>query len=56
MYWDIETIHERLRERILKVYEETVSAAAERGVSFREAAWVNALHKVSSAIRMRGWV
>jgi len=56
MYWDIETIHERLRERILRVYEETVNAAAERGVSLREAAWVNALHKVSSAIRMRGWV
>ena len=56
MYWDIDTIHQRLKERILKVYEETVNAATEMGISLREAAWVNALHKVSAAIRMRGWV
>ena len=56
MYWDIDTIHQRLKERILKAYEETVNAATEMGISLREAAWVNALHKVSAAIRMRGWV
>jgi len=56
MYWDIDTIHERLKTRILKAYKETVNTASEMGISLREAAWVNALRKVGQAIRMRGWV
>ena len=55
-YWDIDTVNERLKVRILKAYGEAVSRASEMGISLREAAWVNALHKVSAAIRMRGWV
>jgi len=56
MYWDIDTIHQRLKARIVKAYEETLNKASEMGISLREAAWVNALYKVSAAIRMRGWV
>lgn len=55
-YWDLDTVNERLKVRILKAYGEAVSRASEMGISLREAAWVNALHKVSAAIRMRGWV
>jgi len=56
MPWDLDTIRERLKERILKAYEETVNKAGEMGIPLREAAWVNALRKVSEAIRMRGWI
>jgi len=56
MYWDIDTIHQRLKEKLLKAYEKTVDTASEMDISLREAAWVNALHKVSAAIRMRGWI
>ena len=55
-YWDIDTVNERLKARILKAYEEMLNTADEMGISLREAAWVNALDKVSAAIRMRGWI
>ena len=55
-YWDIDTVNERLKVRILKAYEEMLNTADEMGISLREAAWVNGLRKVSAAIRMRGWV
>ncbi|GAI24672.1 unnamed protein product, partial [marine sediment metagenome] len=50
-YWDIDTVNERLKVRILKAYEEMLNTAGEMGVSLREAAWVNGLRKVSAAIR-----
>lgn len=56
MYWDLDTVHERLKERILKAYKETMNTANEMGISLREAAWVNGLNKVCAAIRMRGWI
>lgn len=55
-YWDLATVHERLKERILNIDKETVDTASEMGISLREAAWVNGLRKVCEAIRMRGWV
>jgi glutamate dehydrogenase/leucine dehydrogenase len=56
MYWDLDTIHQLLKERILKAYQKTIDTAAEMDISLREAAWVNALRKVTTAVRMRGWV
>ena len=55
-YWDIDTVNERLKARILKAYEEMLNTAGEMGIPLREAAWVNGLRKVSAAIRMRGWI
>jgi len=55
-YWDIDTVNERLKEKLLKAYEKMVDTATEMGIPLREAAWVNALRKVTAAIRMRGWV
>ena len=56
MYWDLDTVNQRLREKILKAYQKTVDTASEMDISLREAAWVNALRQVTAAIRMRGWV
>jgi len=55
-YWDLETVNERLKERILKAYKETVVTVREKNTSFRNAAWVNALIKISKAMKARGWM
>jgi len=55
-YWDLETVNEKLKERILKAYKETVATAREKNTSFRNAAWVNALIKISKAMKARGWM
>lgn len=55
-YWDLDAVREQLKERILKIYEDTIKTSGEMGISLREAAWVNGLRKVYAAIRMRGWV
>ena len=55
-YWDLETVNEKLKERILKAYNETVATAREKNTSLRNAAWVNALIKISKAMKARGWM
>lgn len=55
-YWDLETVNKKLEERILKAYKETVATAREKNTSFRNAAWVNALIKISKAMKARGWI
>ena len=55
-YWDLETVNKKLKERILKAYKETVATAREKNTSFRNAAWVNALIKISNAMKARGWM
>lgn len=55
-YWDIDTVHERLKKKILHAYKEAVKTAGEMGVSVTEAAWVNALQRVCAAVRARGWI
>jgi glutamate dehydrogenase/leucine dehydrogenase len=55
-YWDLETVDEKLKERILKAYKETVATAREKNTSLRNAAWVNALTKISKAMKARGWM
>jgi len=55
-YWDLETVNKKLKERILKAYKETAVTAREKNTSFRNAAWVNALIKISKAMKARGWI
>lgn len=55
-YWDLETVNERLKERILKAYHETITTAKEKNTSLRNAAWINALNKISKAMKARGWI
>ena len=54
-YWDLETIHELLRKKILKAYEDTMDTSNRMGILMSEAAWVNALQRVCKAMRARGW-
>jgi len=55
-YWDLETVNKKLKERILKAYKETIATAREKNTSFRNAAWANALIKISKAMKARGWI
>lgn len=54
-YWDLATVLEKLDERIIRAYRQTVATSREKRVSLRTAAWVNAVGKVAGAMRMRGW-
>lgn len=55
-YWDLETVRERLEKKILKAFKEVEDTAARMQISRRDAAWVNAVTKVSEAMKARGWV
>jgi len=55
-YWDLETVNKKLKERILKAYTETIRTARENKTSYRNAAWINALMKISKAMKARGWM
>ena len=55
-YWDLETVNKKIKERILKAYKETILTAKEKDTSFRNAAWINALIKISKAMKARGWI
>jgi glutamate dehydrogenase/leucine dehydrogenase len=55
-YWDLETVNNKLKERILKAYQETIGTAEEKNTSLRNAAWINALHKIGKAMQARGWI
>jgi len=56
-YWDIETVYRRMEKRILNAYRDAVDTAKELDThSIRNGAWVNALRKISKAIKLRGWV
>lgn len=55
-YWDLETVNEKLKERIVKAYRETVDTAEKKNTSLRNAAWINALDKLSKSMKARGWV
>ncbi|MDW7678694.1 MAG: Glu/Leu/Phe/Val dehydrogenase [Bacillota bacterium] len=55
-YWDLETVNEKLKERIVKAYRETVDTAGKKNTSLRNAAWINALDKLSKSMKARGWV
>ncbi len=54
-YWDRDTVRNKLEERIVKAYHETANVAKELGISYRDAAWTNALRKIEKAMLTRGW-
>ena len=54
-YWDKDTVRNKLEERIVKAYRETTAVAKELEISYRDAAWINALRKIEKAMITRGW-
>jgi glutamate dehydrogenase/leucine dehydrogenase len=55
-YWDLDTVINKLNERIVKAYKETSKTAKKKNISFRNAAWINALVKISKSMKARGWI
>jgi glutamate dehydrogenase len=55
-YWELEKVMDKLKERMIKAYQETLATSVEKKTSLRNAAWANALVKLSKAIKARGWV
>jgi glutamate dehydrogenase (NAD(P)+) len=49
-------VNEELAARIVPAYHAVRDAAAARGVSLRDAAFVIAVERVAQAIRLRGFV
>jgi glutamate dehydrogenase/leucine dehydrogenase len=54
-YWSLEKVREKLRGRIVTAYDEARAQAADKKVSMRRGAWINALTKIRAAILWRGW-
>lgn len=55
-YWELEEVMDKLKERMVRAYKETLETSQEKKTSLRNAAWANALVKLSKAIKARGWV
>lgn len=53
-YWDLPTLRSATQKRLIEVYHSAAKVAEEYNVTMTEAAWINALINVSSAIRARG--
>jgi len=54
-YWSLDKVEERLNGRILTAYREAAERVAERKVSMRRGAWINAMGKIRAAMLLRGW-
>ncbi|MFP4686876.1 MAG: Glu/Leu/Phe/Val family dehydrogenase [bacterium] len=53
-YWTLETVHRRLRKKMKKAYEDVENRAREHDISYREAAYLLAVERVYSALKLRG--
>jgi glutamate dehydrogenase len=54
-YWELDTVRERLKGKILKAYGEVLATSEKMGISMRDAAWVNAVSRIGEAVKLRGW-
>jgi len=55
-YWDLETVHKRLEEKMVKAFYSVMEAAKKYKVNNRVAAYLVAVNRVVEAMRLRGWV
>ncbi len=52
--WDLEDIHLKLKDKMIFAFSEAWDLAQQRQCSLREAAYINALHKISAATNALG--
>ena len=55
-YWDLETVHKRLEEKMVRAFNSVMEAAKKYKVNHRVAAYLVAISRVAEAMRLRGWV
>jgi glutamate dehydrogenase (NADP+) len=53
-YWSLEEVNQRLKDKIVAETEQTWSIAQELGVSFRTAAYIQALNRLGEALDAKG--
>lgn len=54
LYWSLQEVHERLKERMVEETQETWSISREYDVSMRTAAYIHALNRLSEAMDAKG--
>ena len=55
-YWDLETVHKRLEEKMVKAFNSVLDTAKKLQVNNRVAAYAVAVSRVAEAMKLRGWV
>ncbi|MCX7598461.1 MAG: Glu/Leu/Phe/Val dehydrogenase [Armatimonadetes bacterium] len=55
-YWDLDTVHQRLDQRMTEAFWKVVRAREAHGVNTRVAAYLVAVQRVAEACKTRGWV
>jgi glutamate dehydrogenase (NAD(P)+) len=55
-YWDLETVQKRLDDKMTKAYHAVHDVAQKFNIDMRTAAYVIAVDRVATAVRLRGWV
>ncbi|OGC86716.1 MAG: glutamate dehydrogenase [candidate division Zixibacteria bacterium RBG_16_48_11] len=55
-YWDLEMVHKRLEEKMVKAFNSVLDTAKKLQVNNRVAAYAVAVSRVAEAMRLRGWV
>jgi glutamate dehydrogenase (NAD(P)+) len=55
-YWDLETVHQRLDQKMTKAFHDVYEMHKSRKVNMRVAAYLVAVKRVAEAMKLRGWV
>src|SRR6056297_3562880 len=55
-YWDIDRIHERLDRKMTAAFNEVYDTSIEKNITYRQAAVIVAIKRLTEAMKARGWV
>jgi glutamate dehydrogenase (NAD(P)+) len=56
LYWEIEEIHWRLKEKMSRAFKNVYEMSQNNKVNMRQAAYLVSVAKVAEACKLRGWV
>jgi len=56
LYWEIEEIHWRLKEKMTRAFKSVYEMSQGRKVNMRQAAYLVSVARVAEACKLRGWV
>jgi len=56
MYWEIEEIHWRLKEKMTRAFKSVYEMSQRQKVNMRQAAYLVSVARVAEACKLRGWV
>ncbi len=55
-FWDKKEVLEKLEYNMTKAFRAVYDLAKERNLYMRDAAYIIAINRVASAVKLRGWV